>query len=71
MVDFSIHIIHYFKCHVNIPWQICSISASFYRFLQNLNIVHLENVKNSTVKPTEKFREEGVGRDPFLKGGLF
>ena len=30
-----------------------------------------ENVKNSTVKPTERFREEGVGREPFSKGGLF
>ena len=29
-----------------------------------------ENIKNSTVKPTERFREEGVGRDPFLKGSL-
>ena len=27
-----------------------------------------ENVKNSTVKPTERFREEGVGREPFSKG---
>ena len=27
-----------------------------------------EIVNTSTVKPTEKFREEGVGRDPFLKG---
>ena len=28
----------------------------------------IENVKNSTVKPTERFREEGVGREPFSKG---
>lgn len=27
-----------------------------------------EKVNKSTVKPTEKFREEGVGRDPFSKG---
>ena len=35
---------------------------------QEKNYSSYENVKNSTVKPTERFREEGVGREPFSKG---
>ena len=33
-----------------------------------MQVAYSENVKNSTVKPTERFREEGVGREPFSKG---
>lgn len=36
--------------------------------IQGVGIHRPENVKNSTVKPTERFREEGVGREPFSKG---